>query len=235
MSNNSFYVNFFRRIIICLYTVGGPVFINSRKINSKVTDKKMSSQNTIIVISGPSGSGKSTLLKRLFKEFPDSFGFSVSHTTRKPRQGEVDGVDYHFITAHDFEIMVKENKFIEYATFSANSYGTSFEAVAQIKKKGNNMICVLDIDREGVKSVKRKCETGEMKAKFLFIQPPSIDILKERLIKRGTETEDSLKRRLDSVAEDLRFAQDKSNFDLIVVNDDLEKAYLQFKMFCCSV
>jgi GTPase SAR1 family protein len=99
-----------------------------------------------IVISGPSGAGKSTILKRLFEEFPDKFGFSVSHTTRSPRAGEKDGVEYNFVSKEEFQQLVDDKGFIEHAQFGGNCYGTSIKAVETIAEKGR--ICILDIEME---------------------------------------------------------------------------------------
>lgn len=103
-------------------------------------------KNRPIVVSGPSGSGKSTLLGRLFKEYPDKFGFSVSHTTRGPRNGEQDGREYNFTTKDKFLKLVDEGGFIEHAQFGSNLYGTSVQAVKDIAEKGR--ICILDIEME---------------------------------------------------------------------------------------
>lgn len=98
------------------------------------------------MISGPSGAGKSTLLKRLFNTHPGSFGFSVSHTTRNPRQGEEDGREYHFVSKGDFEKLIAAGGFIEHAQFSGNHYGTSIQAVRDVAEKGQ--VCILDIEME---------------------------------------------------------------------------------------
>lgn len=102
--------------------------------------------HTPIVISGPSGAGKSTILKRLFDEFPDKFGFSISHTTRNPRAGEKDGVEYYFVTKEEFLDLVDKKGFVEHAQFGGNHYGTSIKAVSDIAEKGR--ICILDIEME---------------------------------------------------------------------------------------
>lgn len=177
-----------------------------------------------IVISGPSGTGKSTLLKKLLAEYPDKFGFSVSNTTRSPRAGEKDGVDYHFTTVDDFKKMIEEKKFIEWAQFSGNYYGTSIKAVEDVAKL--NRTCILDIDMQGVKSVKN----SHLNARYLFLSPPLIEALKERLTGRGTETEDSIAKRIAAAAAEMEYAQTGAH-DKIVVNDDLEKAYKEFKEF----
>jgi guanylate kinase len=102
--------------------------------------------NVPIVISGPSGAGKSTILKRLFEEFPNKFGFSISHTTRNPRAGEENGREYHFVTKEEFLDLVDKKGFIEHAQFGGNHYGTSIKAVEDIAEKGR--ICILDIEME---------------------------------------------------------------------------------------
>jgi guanylate kinase len=103
-------------------------------------------QNRPIVISGPSGAGKSTLLKRLFAEYPDRFGFSISHTTRGPRAGEENGREYHFVSREDFQKLVEQNGFIEHAQFGSNLYGTSVQAVKDVRERGR--VCILDIEME---------------------------------------------------------------------------------------
>lgn len=177
-----------------------------------------------IVISGPSGTGKSTLLKKLLAEFPDKFGFSVSNTTRGPRPGEQDGVDYHFTSVDDFKKMIEEQKFVEWAQFSGNYYGTSIKAVEDVAQQ--NKICILDIDMQGVKSVKN----STLDARYLFVSPPSIDTLRERLVGRGTETEESIAKRIAAADAEMKYAETGAH-DRIIVNDDLEKAYAEFKEF----
>lgn len=178
-----------------------------------------------IVISGPSGSGKSTLLKKLFDEFPGCFSFSISHTTRKPRQGEKDGVDYHFVTREDFHQLVNEDGFLEHATFSDNSYGTSKKSVNDISTSGR--LCVLDVEINGVKSIKKS--SLQPPPRYIFIKPPSTEELKRRLEGRGTETEASLQKRLDSSIEAIEYANQPGSYDHIVINNDLEVAYEHLK------
>lgn len=180
-----------------------------------------------IVVSGPSGTGKSTLLNKLFQEFPDTFGFSVSSTTRSPRKGEVDGVHYNFVTVDQFKKMVEDGKFIEWAQFSGNYYGTTTEAVNAVSKAGKR--CILDIDMQGVKAVKN----SELNARFVFVAPPSIESLRDRLTGRGTETPESLQKRLDAATAEMEYAQSGAH-DLTVVNDVLEDAYAKLKEFIFS-
>ncbi|MCJ1377691.1 hypothetical protein MMC17_000787 [Xylographa soralifera] len=176
-----------------------------------------------VVISGPSGAGKSTLLKRLFADHPSTFGFSISHTTRSPRPGETNGVEYHFATRQQFMELMDEGGFIEHAKFGGNYYGTSVKAVRDIAEKGR--ICILDIEMEGVKQVKRT----DLHARFLFLSPPSLEVLEKRLRGRGTETEDSLQKRLTQAEAEMAYAKGEGVHDKVVVNDDLDRAYKELE------
>ncbi|CAB3239878.1 unnamed protein product [Arctia plantaginis] len=178
-----------------------------------------------LVLCGPSGSGKSTLLKRLLKEFPDKFGFSVSHTTRAPRPGEKGGVHYHFTNIDDMTKAVKRGEFIETATFSGNLYGTSKQAVDDVRRTGK--ICVLDIDIEGVKQV----TTTDLNPLLVFVMPPSIEELERRLRARNTEQEDAVQKRLDTAKKEITFGQEPGNFHIIILNDNLNKAYSELREF----
>lgn len=163
-------------------------------------------------------------MKKLFAEFPDKFGFSVSNTTRQPRQGELDGKDYHFTTVEDFKTLIDEKAFLEWAQFSGNYYGTSIKAVQDVAKLGRT--CILDIDMQGVKSVKQ----ANLNARYLFLSPPSIETLRERLEHRGTETKESLEKRIAAAAAEMEYAQTGAH-DQIIVNDDLDKAYDELRAF----
>ncbi|KIM45003.1 hypothetical protein M413DRAFT_442959 [Hebeloma cylindrosporum] len=176
-----------------------------------------------LVLSGPSGVGKSTLLKRLFAEFPDKFGFSVSHTTRNPRPGEVNGTQYHFVTAQRFKDLIDENAFIEHAEFSGNFYGTSFETVRQVQEQGRR--CILDIEAQGVRQIKNT----NLNPVYLFISPPDMASLRARLQQRGTETESSVQKRLATALKEIEYAKEPNVHDLVIVNDDLDRAYELFK------
>lgn len=163
-------------------------------------------------------------MKKLFAEHPDTFGFSVSNTTRKPRESEVNGKDYHFSTVEEFKKLIDEDKFIEWAQFSGNYYGTTVKAVKDVLEQGK--ICLLDIDMQGVKSVKKT----DLNARYLFVSPPSIEELRNRLSGRGTETDESLEKRIAAAAGEMEYAQTGAH-DLIIVNDDLDRAYAEFKKF----
>lgn len=177
-----------------------------------------------VVVSGPSGSGKSTLLKKLFEKY-NHFAFSVSHCTRAPRKGELDKVSYHFTDPQSFKIMLNENKFIETAEFSGNYYGTSYEAIKTVQD--TNKICVLDLEVKGVQSIKKT----QIKALFVFIQPPSLEILEQRLRNRNTETEESLQKRLASAQEAFDYANTPGSYDIKIINDDQDVAFKELDDF----
>ncbi|KAJ8694965.1 guanylate kinase [Pleurotus ostreatus] len=172
-----------------------------------------------LVLSGPSGVGKSTLLQRLFTEFPDKFGFSVSHTTRSPRPGEIHGKQYFFVPRPTFEQLIKEGAFIEHAEFSGNYYGTSFETVRSVTAAGRR--CILDIEAQGVRQIKKTT----LDPVYLFISPPSLKSLRDRLKGRGTETEESMKKRLATALKEIEYAKQPKAHDFVVINDDLDRAY----------
>ncbi|KAH7094562.1 P-loop containing nucleoside triphosphate hydrolase protein [Paraphoma chrysanthemicola] len=192
------------------------------------TDTSAVERNRAIVISGPSGAGKSTILKRLFEEYPDKFGFSVSHTTRGPRGGEQHGKDYNFVTKEEFLDLVDQKGFIEHAQFGDNHYGTSIKAVNDIAEKGR--ICILDIEMEGVKQVAN--HPTFPRPRFLFLSPPSMEVLEQRLRSRATDKEEAILKRLKQAKNEMEFAKSaEAPHDKIVVNDDLDKAYKEAKEF----
>lgn len=173
-----------------------------------------------VVFCGPSGSGKSTLLRRLMNEFPEAFAFSVSHTTRKPRPGEENGREYHFVTRDEMLKAIENNEFLEYAEFSGNIYGTSKKAVQTVLESGK--ICALDVDIQGVKSLKK----SNLNPIYCFVKPPSLEVLEKRLKERGTENSESLRKRLDTAKIELEFEKLEPNaFDYTIVNDELEQSY----------
>ncbi|XP_071782616.2 guanylate kinase isoform X1 [Centroberyx gerrardi] len=176
-----------------------------------------------VVLSGPSGAGKSTLLKKLMKEYDGVFGFSVSHTTRNPRPGEENGKDYHYVTRQVMQARIDNGEFIENAEFSGNMYGTSKAAVQDVQAK--NLICILDIDMQGVKNIKRT----DLNPIYVSIQPPSMSILEKRLRDRNTESEESLQKRLHAAQVDMEISKEPGLFDVVIVNDNLEVAYGQLK------
>lgn len=180
----------------------------------------MSDKPNPVVFCGPSGVGKGTLIEMLMKRFPnEQFGFSVSHTTRKPREGEVDGKHYNFTTVDAMKKEIDDGKFVEYAEVHGNYYGTSISAVEKVQEKGQ--ICVLDIDIQGVMKVKE----SSLKPRYLFIAPPSMDELEKRLRGRGTETEEAIKKRLGNASKELQYGQQSGNFDRVFVNANLNETF----------
>merc|ERR1712241_660590 len=169
-----------------------------------------------LVLCGPSGVGKSTIVERLKKRFPDAFALSVSHTTRQPREGEKDGVNYFFTDRETMKAAIENGDFLETAEFSGNMYGTSKAAVETVSVSGK--ICILDIDRQGVIQIK---ETN-LNPLYVFIHPPSVEDIEKRLRGRGTETEESLQKRLSAAKVEMEYGT-LENFNKVVVNDDIDK------------
>lgn len=176
-----------------------------------------------IVISGPSGVGKGTLISMLMKEFPSMFGFSVSHTTRAPRNMEKDGVHYHFTEKSVMEKEIKSGKFLEFASVHGNLYGTSVEAVEVVADAGKR--CILDIDVQGARSVR----ASSLEAIFIFVCPPSMEELEKRLRDRGTETEEQILKRLRNAQAEIEQGKSSNIFDFILYNDNLEECYDRLK------
>ncbi|XP_078430003.1 guanylate kinase 1 isoform X1 [Wolffia australiana] len=176
-----------------------------------------------VVVSGPSGVGKGTLISRLMAEFPSTFGFSVSHTTRLPREKEKDGVHYHFTEKITMEKEIGDGKFLEHASVHGNLYGTSIRAVEAVMDEGKR--CILDIDVQGAKSVR----ASSVDAEFIFICPPSFEELERRLRARGTETEEQIQKRLRNALAELEEGKNAGVFDHLLVNDDFESCYKSFK------
>ncbi len=176
----------------------------------------MTDKGSLIVISAPSGTGKGAILGEFTaKYFDDKIIFSVSATTRAPREGEVHGVNYYFITKDEFIDKISHDGFLEYAEFCDNMYGTPKDAVMNALNNGIDVI--LEIETVGAKKVKENYPEAVM----VFILPPSMDELKARLTGRGTETEDSLNKRLKTASDELKLA---SSYDYVIVNDYIEEA-----------
>ena len=170
----------------------------------------------LFIFSAPSGSGKSTIVQHLMKQ-DLGLEFSISATSRAPREGEVEGREYHFITPEDFRRMINEDAFIEWEEVYPNQYyGTLYSEVEQIWKRGKHAI--FDIDVVGGLNLKKKYQE---RACAIFIQAPSVEVLEQRLRSRGTDDEDSLRKRLDKALFEMEHA---SRFDHIVINDSLDKS-----------
>lgn len=168
----------------------------------------------LFVISAPSGTGKTTILKRVMARL-QGLSFSISHTTRSPRQGEENGIDYHFINKDEFLAMIEQGLFLEHAAVHAHLYGTSRAAIDQQRKAGIDVI--LDIDVQGASILRR---SQHLDATHIFIAPPSLTELEKRLRGRGTESEEMLGIRLANARIEMQAA---SEYEYLVINDQLEE------------
>ena len=178
----------------------------------------MKNKGLLLVVSAPSGCGKGTILGEILKD--DSFYYSISATTRAPREGEQDGVNYHFITKEEFEQRIAHGGMLEYAQYCGNYYGTPKKEVEQMRDAGRDVI--LEIEVEGAMKVRALCPD----AVFLFIAPPSVEELRRRLNKRGTEAAEVIEERVSQASRELSYA---NRYDYIIVNGELEKAIQDFR------
>ncbi|KAI1293071.1 hypothetical protein EDD11_008518 [Mortierella claussenii] len=161
----------------------------------------------------------------LFQEYPSSFGFSVSHTTRGPRPGEENGVAYHFVAKETMNELIEQGRFLEHAVFSGNQYGTSIAAVQDVMD--SEKVCILDIDLQGVRRVRE----SSLEARYVFVRPKNLEILEARLRGRGTETEDAIQKRLAKAREEWDYGHDPEHFDHVVVNVKLGQAYADLQEY----
>lgn len=176
------------------------------------------SKGRLIVFSAPSGCGKGTMLREILRD--ENFYISVSATTREPREGEVDGVDYHFISREEFQKRIDENGMLEYAEYCGNFYGTPLKEVREQLEKGRNVI--LEIEVKGAMKIRKLYP----EALFIFVVPPSLKELDRRLRKRGTESEEVIIRRVERAADEIPYA---AKYDYIIVNDGIEEAVEDFR------
>ncbi len=170
----------------------------------------------LIVISAPSGAGKTTITKRILDSHPNDLTFSISATTRPMRQGERDGIDYYFLTKDEFLQKIKDNELIEYEEIFGNYYGTPVSEIERAQSQNKRLL--FDIDVKGGISIRSRFPDDSL---LIFIAPPSLEVLRERLNKRGTETEEVIERRLARAKMEMEMAK---IYDFQVVNEDLEKA-----------
>ena len=175
--------------------------------------------NIMVILSSPSGAGKTTITKKIQQKY-NTFKISVSHTTRKPRQNEVDGVDYHFISKKDFEKLIDKNEFYEYANIFGNYYGTLKKTVDDISKKND---IIFDIDWQGTQQLSKFKNLNLIK---IFIIPPSKAELKTRLLKRNQDSSDEVKKRFKAFDNDVKHWND---YDYVVINENLESCYKQIE------
>jgi guanylate kinase len=168
----------------------------------------------LFVVTGPSGVGKGTLIRKLLERAPD-LELSVSATTRPPRPGERDGVDYHFLSEQEFDRLLAEDQFMEHASYSGHRYGTLVSEVEPRLARGAGV--VLEIEVQGARQIRARMP----EAVLVFVAPPSPEALRERLQKRGTDSEEEIERRLRVASEELAA---QSEFRHVILNDDLERA-----------
>ena len=185
----------------------------------------MENKGKLVVISGFSGAGKGTLMKALMKEYGDSYALSVSATTRNPRPGEMDGVDYFFVTRDKFEQMIAEDALIEYAQYVGNYYGTPKEYVQQQLDLGKNVI--LEIEIQGDLKIKEKFPDTVL----MFVTAPDANELKNRLVGRGTETPEVIAARLSRACEE---SMGMEKYDYLVINDTIENGISLIDRLICD-
>ena len=186
--------------------------------------KRMKNEGQLIVVSGPSGAGKDTVIKEVLKTNKSAW-VSVSCTSRKPRPGEIDGRDYFFLTRDEFEQRIKENKFLEYAEYADNYYGTPADVIQEKLDQGIDVILVIEI--QGALKIKEKLE-GTI---FIFILPPSMKELKRRLEGRNTETKEKLFKRFQTAYKELN---EVTKYNYVVINDEVDLAVKKINAILAS-
>ena len=178
----------------------------------------------LLVVSGPSGAGKGTICKALLNK-NDQIKLSVSATTRKPRNGEVHGVNYFFIEKEEFTKMIENGEFLEYAQIYDNFYGTPKAAIRECLEKGQDVI--LEIEMQGARQIKEVYPEGV----FIFVLPPSLEELKSRIVGRGTETQEEIEKRFSCAFEEINQIV---NYDYFIVNEDIEKSVSDVEAIICA-
>ncbi len=176
-------------------------------------------KNIMVILSSPSGAGKTTITKKIQQKY-HSFKISVSHTTRKPRSNEVDGVDYNFISENEFKRSIKEGKFYEYAKIFDNYYGTLKKTVDDMIKKND---IIFDIDWQGTKQLSQFNNLNLVK---IYLIPPNKDELKQRLIKRNLDPLSEVEKRFNAFEEDVQHWED---YDYVLINENLDNCYKQIE------
>lgn len=177
------------------------------------------SKNIMVILSSPSGAGKTTITKKIQQKY-QSFKISVSHTTRKPRPNEVDGVDYYFVSHEKFKKLISEGKFYEYAKIFDNHYGTLKENVDKMIKKND---IIFDIDWQGTQQLSK---FKNLKLIKIYLIPPNKNELKQRLIKRNQDSPEEVERRFKAYDKDIQHWKD---YDYIVINENIETCYKQIE------
>mgnify|MGYP001344399769 CR=1 FL=1 len=181
-------------------------------------------KNIMLILSSPSGAGKTTITKKIQQKY-HSFKISVSHTTRRPRSNEIDGIDYHFISQDEFKNLIKEDQFYEYAEIFDNYYGTLKKNVDELSKTND---IIFDIDWQGTKQLSKYKNLNLIK---IYLIPPNKTELKDRLIKRNQNSSEEVKRRFNAFDEDIKHWKD---YDYILINENLENCYKQIERIIAS-
>jgi guanylate kinase len=179
----------------------------------------MKKEGLLYIVSAPSGAGKTTLLKRVMDYFPD-IRFSISYTTRPPRSGERDGEDYHFISPQQFQKMVEKGAFAEWAEVLGNRYGTALDSIRISRSQGVDLI--LDIDSQGARQIEERLDGGV----YIFILPPSLEALKQRLNARKVDGQEVIQFRMAQAKDEMKQAR---WYDYIIINDSIDEAAEQLK------
>ena len=175
----------------------------------------MEDRGLLIVLSGPSGVGKGTVRKAIFENYSNDFDYSISMTTRNRREGEREGIDYFFRTKEDFEKIIEEDGLLEYANYVGNYYGTPMKYVNQTLDKGRDVF--LEIEVQGALKVREKMS----EAIFIFLSPPNLEELNSRIVNRGTDSNEMIKKRMKKAVEELKLIQ---YYDYVVENDTVDNA-----------
>lgn len=182
-----------------------------------------------LIIGSPSGGGKGTLITRLLQDFPHVFQKNVSFTTRKIREGEAHGVDRFFVSPAEFEKEIAANNFVEFARFADNYYGTNRRYIQSIVDAGK--ICLIEVEIEGIKAISK----SDLNCNYIYILPPSMEVLRSRLVGRGTETPEALAKRLKIAEGEIEFARHSPIFSKLLVNDEFESFYAHVKDYLCHL
>lgn len=200
----------------------GATFFNKKvKVSQAANSIKKSSKDKVkpLVICGPSGAGKSELIKSLVDGYPQYFSYSVSHTTRKQRDHEIDGVQYWFCTEDQMKLDIDKGRYFEHAYIRGAYYGTTYQAIEDTQF--NDKICLIDIDTQGVQNVK----ASDLKCKYMFIAPASIENLEANLRRREYETEETIDKRLGLARGEIAYGMEKDNFDAVVVVNTVDQGF----------
>ncbi|HJE15186.1 MAG TPA: guanylate kinase [Lapidilactobacillus dextrinicus] len=185
----------------------------------------MSDKGMLIVLSGPSGVGKGTVRQAMVNKYGQQFKYSISMTTRKPRPGEVDGVDYYFVSKAEFEEEIANGGMLEYAQYVDNYYGTPLKYVNQTLESGQDVL--LEIEVNGAMQVRSKVSDGV----FIFLAPPDLHELQDRIVKRGTDDTATIKKRMLQARQEINLM---TNYDYVVVNDQVDSAVNRIEQIIAS-